>query len=190
MTGKTPHDSCCSAERHLVILGGGSAAFAAALKASELGHRATIVNAGLPSGGTCVNVGCVPSKFLIRAAGKLHDARHSRYAGIDGSGRLTDLRALMSQKRSLVEGLRQGKYLDVIADDPAIQLIEGRGCLRDSHTVEVNGKQLKADCILIATGAHPRNLDVSQTNHSLNSRNFPSPSLSSVDGTSRSNAPR
>jgi len=68
-------------ERHLVILGGGSAAFAAATKASELGGRVTIVNDGLPIGGTCVNVGCVPSKTLIRAAEAHHPRQPSRIRG-------------------------------------------------------------------------------------------------------------
>ena len=66
--------SCCASTNgscepdghHLVIVGGGSAAFAAATRASELGARATIINDGLPIGGTCVNVGCVPSKSLFQ----------------------------------------------------------------------------------------------------------------------------
>ncbi|MEX0747507.1 MAG: FAD-dependent oxidoreductase, partial [Rhodothermales bacterium] len=65
-----------NAEFDLVIVGGGSAAFAAALKTSELGGRAVIINGGLPVGGTCVNVGCVPSKALIRAAEAHHHAAH------------------------------------------------------------------------------------------------------------------
>lgn len=71
----------------LLVVGGGSAAFAAALKASELGHRAVIINdgpaaGGLPIGGTCVNVGCVPSKALIRVAEAHHNAAHHPFDGI------------------------------------------------------------------------------------------------------------
>ncbi len=61
---------CCSNPDNqfdLIIVGGGSAAFAAAIKANDQEINTLIVNAGLPLGGTCVNVGCVPSKFLIRA---------------------------------------------------------------------------------------------------------------------------
>ena len=73
---------CCDPEAHLLIVGGGSAAFAAALKAAQLGARVTLVNEGLPIGGTCVNVGCVPSKTLIRAAEAHHRAGHPPFDGI------------------------------------------------------------------------------------------------------------
>lgn len=141
--------------KHLVIIGGGSAAFAAALKASDLGARATIVNDGLAMGGTCVNVGCVPSKTLIRAAESLHQARSSRFAGISTSGTLTDFAAVFSEKQKLVEELRETKYADVIKDNPAITFIKGRASMLDARTVEVNGASIKADYILIATGARP-----------------------------------
>lgn len=142
-------------DKHLVIIGGGSAAFAAALKASDLGARATIVNDGLAMGGTCVNVGCVPSKTLIRAAESLHQARFSRFAGISTSGTLTDFAAVFSEKQRLVEELRVAKYAGVIKDNPAITFIEGRASVLDAGKVEVNGEAIKADSILIATGARP-----------------------------------
>ena len=151
-------DACCSHgnNKHLLIIGGGGAAFAAALKASSLGARATIINDGLPMGGTCVNVGCVPSKTLIRAAEVLHRAQHpAPFAGLSTSGRLHDFAALMHQKRELVEELRQAKYADVIGDDPNIVFRRGRGKPIDGHTVEVNGEPLEGDAVLIATGARP-----------------------------------
>ncbi len=61
---------------NLIIIGGGSAGFAAAIKAHELGVKIIMVNAGLPIGGTCVNVGCVPSKTLIRAGETLYRELH------------------------------------------------------------------------------------------------------------------
>jgi mercuric reductase len=60
----------------LIIVGGGAAAFGAAIKANDLGAKAVMVNAGLPLGGTCVNVGCVPSKALLWAGEVLHMANH------------------------------------------------------------------------------------------------------------------
>lgn len=140
----------------LVILGGGSAAFAAALKASDLGARAVIINDGLPMGGTCVNVGCVPSKTLIRAAEALHRAAHPPpFAGIATSGKLLDFKAVIQQKRELVNELRQAKYADVIGDNPNITFVKGRARLLDAKTVATDSLQLKADAILIATGARP-----------------------------------
>lgn len=60
----------------LIILGGGAGGFAAAIKANDLGARATLINAGLALGGTCVNVGCVPSKTLLWAAEVFYAAKH------------------------------------------------------------------------------------------------------------------
>jgi len=140
---------------HLVVIGGGSAAFAAAIQAHKLGARVTIINDGLPIGGTCVNVGCVPSKNLIRAAEALHRAKQSVFPGIETEARLTDFRTVIKQKRELVQKLRQEKYINVVADREDFHRIEGRAKLISSNTVEVNGETIAADSILIATGARP-----------------------------------
>ncbi len=146
---------------HLLIVGGGSAAFAAATKAVELGAgRVTIVNDGLPIGGTCVNVGCVPSKTLIRAAEALHRAQQTPFDGIKVSGRMTDFKAVIEQKRLLVEQLRQAKYLDVVGDLEQVRIVKGRARFVDPHTVEVtpapgSGERITADRVLIATGVSP-----------------------------------
>ncbi|MDR8390497.1 mercury(II) reductase [Aliifodinibius sp. S!AR15-10] len=137
----------------LVIIGGGSTAFAAAIKASELGGTALIINKGLPTGGTCVNVGCVPSKTLIRAAEAHHRAKNPGFEGIETQSRITDFKKIIDQKREMVQDLRQQKYIDVIKDDPSITLLEERGTLVDEHTVEAGGETYHADNILIATGA-------------------------------------
>ena len=137
----------------LVVIGGGSAAFAAAIKTSELGGQAAIINKGLPIGGTCVNVGCVPSKTMIRAAEANHQPGHHRFEGISSRSEVTNFTAITSQTQELVKDLRQHKYLDVVADDPNITIIEGRGRIVAEHVVEVNGEQLTAKNILIATGA-------------------------------------
>lgn len=153
--------NCCyasSGERpaSLLVIGGGSAAFAAATRAVENGaERVTIVNAGLPIGGTCVNVGCVPSKTLIRAAESVHRANAIPFRGTDGSARVTDFKALMRQKQELVEELRQAKYLDVVGDLSEVRIVEGRARFTRERTVEVNGESITADRVLIATGTTP-----------------------------------
>ncbi|NNL67178.1 MAG: FAD-dependent oxidoreductase, partial [Myxococcales bacterium] len=145
---------CCGGESDLAILGGGSAAFAAALKASELGARVLMINEGT-IGGTCVNIGCVPSKTLIRAAENAHGNRSSRFRGIEaGEGRV-DFPELVREKDELVASLRQSKYIDVASNDPKIEILEGRARLRDAHTLEVGGALHRAGKILIATGARP-----------------------------------
>ncbi len=137
----------------LIIIGGGSAAFSAALKASEMDKTVLMINDGLPIGGTCVNVGCVPSKTLIRTAESLHIANHPNFSGIKPGDNQIDFREVIRQKRDLVADLRQKKYLDVIGDDQNIQIIEGRGKLLDKNSVEVNGETKTAKIILIATGS-------------------------------------
>jgi mercuric reductase len=139
----------------LVIVGGGSAAFAAAGRAAELGASVTLVNKGLPWGGTCVNVGCVPSKTLIRAAEALRRPFHVNFNGIRTFAELTDFKAVVDQKRELVERLRQAKYVDLAADLPRAELVSGRGRMVDSRTVEVDGRRISGDRVLIATGASP-----------------------------------
>ncbi len=145
---------------HLVIIGGGSAAFSAAIKASELGARATIINDGLPIGGTCVNVGCVPSKALIRAAQAHHNALHHDFRGITSTSRIDDFAALVAQKDSLVEELRRSKYVDVAESFGSITIVEGRARLVGPREVRVGDRSIEAERILIATGASPRVPDV------------------------------
>jgi len=137
----------------LAIIGGGSTAFAAAIRASELGGNALIINKGLPTGGTCVNVGCVPSKTLIRTAEAHHRAKNPGFEGIETQSHIADFKKIIDQKREMVRDLRQQKYIDVIKDDPNITLLEGWGKLVDAHTVEAGGKTWRADNILLATGA-------------------------------------
>lgn len=137
----------------LVIVGGGSAAFAAAIKTSELGGRAVIVNEGLPIGGTCVNVGCVPSKTFVRAGERAFHARQTPFDGVRAHGGVSDFGAVSRQTQALVDELRQTKYLDVVKDDPNVSLVEGRARLASPHVVAVRDRKLRARNVLIATGA-------------------------------------
>ncbi|MFB6249323.1 MAG: mercury(II) reductase [Salinibacter sp.] len=142
----------------LVVIGGGSAAFAAALRASELGHRAVIINdgpdaGGLPLGGTCVNVGCVPSKALIRATEAHHHAAHHPFDGVATESEITDFSAVTDQVQTLVDDLQEHKYLDVVADDPNITLRKGRARLSGERAVEVGADTISGRRVLIATGA-------------------------------------
>lgn len=143
----------------LVIVGGGSAGFAAAIRAHELGARVAIVNDGL-IGGTCVNVGCVPSKALIGAAEALHRPRRVPFAGIAAESRLADFGALMRQKDELLAELRRSKYEEVLAGLPRATYVPGHARLADRRTVAVGDlaggeRRLRAGRILLATGASP-----------------------------------
>ncbi|MDE3144816.1 MAG: FAD-dependent oxidoreductase, partial [Bacteroidota bacterium] len=138
----------------LIIIGGGSAAFSAAIKANEIGLTTLMVNAGLDFGGTCVNVGCVPSKTLIRAAETAYHASHSNFAGIKPKGVDIDFAKVIKDKKQLVKTLQQKKYMDVVSDFENLQLIEGWAEFVDDRTILVNGKdKYTAIEFIIATGA-------------------------------------
>src|SRR3989442_8720039 len=89
----------------LVILGSGSTAFAAALRAAELGKRA-VMTESRTLGGTCVNRGCLPSKNLIEAAKIVYDGRNPRYPGIAPHEPLLDFGRLIAQKDEVIAGYR------------------------------------------------------------------------------------
>lgn len=137
----------------LLIIGGGSAAFAAAIKASELEKKILMINSGLPVGGTCVNVGCVPSKTLIRTAEQFYAANHPNFNGIKSANNKIDFKEVIRQKTALVDGLRQDKYVDVLKDDPNVTILKAHAKFVDKNSVEADKKIYTADKILIATGS-------------------------------------
>lgn len=141
----------------LVIIGSGSAAFAAVIAAREAGRSVALVEEGT-LGGTCVNVGCVPSKFFIRAADLQHQATGSAFRGLRTNAEPPDQRALVQQKRALVESLRTAKYSSVLESYAPVALIAGRGRLEpaeDGIDVLVGDRRLRAGKVLVATGSRP-----------------------------------
>src|SRR6202049_3904163 len=137
----------------LVILGSGSTAFAAALRAQELGKTA-VMTESRTLGGTCVNRGCLPSKNLIEAAKLIFDAKHPRYPGLAANGGLkVDFRALIAQKDEVIRDYRDKKYAGLVGGKISVE--EGQARFVDPHTIEVNGKRLTGDRFLIATGSRP-----------------------------------
>ncbi len=136
----------------LLILGSGSAAFAAALTAQEL-NKTAVMTEERPVGGTCVNRGCLPSKNLIAAAKLLYDAQNPRFPGLTPCTIGLDFAALTAQKDELVHTYRKKKYESLIGD--RIRLESGHVQFVDAHTVEVDGKRLKGRKLLIATGSRP-----------------------------------
>lgn len=136
----------------LVILGSGSTAFAAALRAAELGKTAVMTEARIV-GGTCVNRGCIPSKNLIDAARIVHQSSHPRYPGLAPARMGIDFRTLVQQKDEIVHSFRQKKYESLLGG--RISAEKGHVRFADPHTLEVDGKQLVGEKILIATGSRP-----------------------------------
>ncbi|MDE1933559.1 bifunctional organomercurial lyase/mercury(II) reductase MerBA [Bradyrhizobium sp.] len=138
----------------LVVIGAGSAGFSSAITAADQGAQVALIGSGT-IGGTCVNIGCVPSKTLIRAAETLHNARAAaRFAGITAEAELADWRATVRQKDALVSDLRKAKYADLLSAYDGIAYREGAARLTDGG-VEVDGVRIPAGKIIIATGARP-----------------------------------
>ncbi|MCF8242531.1 MAG: mercury(II) reductase [Melioribacteraceae bacterium] len=160
VTGEIKTDKSETNNYDLIIIGGGSAAFAAAIKASELEKKVLMINDGLPIGGTCVNVGCVPSKTLIRTAEQLHIANHPNFSGIKPGKNEINFKEVIRQKTELVDDLREHKYVDVLKDDPNVTIVEAFAKFTDKNSVvlkssnrETAGKKYSAENILIATGS-------------------------------------
>lgn len=139
----------------LLVIGAGSAGFSAAITATELGKSVAMINTG-PLGGTCVNVGCVPSKTLIRAAEAWHTAGHHLFAGVHTQQESLDWDMVRSQKNALVGSLRQRKYRDVLDAYPDIKLIEGRAVFQRDGSVLVGEQTYRASRYIVSTGAQPR----------------------------------
>ncbi len=137
----------------LVILGAGASAFAAAIKANELGARTAMVRGPLPIGGTCVNVGCVPSKSLVRAAELIHLARTNPARGVRLSLAGLDFAEVIRAERELVGALRQKKYEAVVSDLPNVTVLEGTAAFTGSREIRVESRHLSAERFLIATGS-------------------------------------
>lgn len=144
----------------IAVIGSGGGAMAAAIKAAELGAAVTLIERGV-IGGTCVNVGCVPSKILIRAAHIAHLRRESPFdAGLSAVPAVVDRPRLLAQQQSRVDELRHTKYEQILARTPGITLVRGEARFEDGHTLAValggdGDRRISFDRCLIATGASP-----------------------------------
>lgn len=149
------NDCCTPSARDgydVVVIGAGSAGFSAAITAAELGARVALVGHGT-IGGTCVNIGCVPSKTLIRAAEAVHGGRAAaRFPGLGGSVSLQDWTALAASKDALVADLRQKKYIDLLPDYDGVHYVERKAHFADGALI-VGEAPLKAGKVILAMGA-------------------------------------
>ncbi len=137
----------------LIIIGGGAGAFGAAIRANELQAKTAMINAGLPLGGTCVNVGCVPSKTLLYAGEILHRARNHGIPGIELDVKRFDFQKVVQDELSLVETLRKEKYSKVLKGLDYVTFLAGRARFVSPHEVTVNGDTLRPEKFVIAAGS-------------------------------------
>ncbi|OZB17774.1 MAG: mercury(II) reductase [Rhodobacterales bacterium 34-62-10] len=154
-------DDCCTPSKtrddnyDLIVVGAGSAGFSASITAAEAGKRVAMVGHGT-IGGTCVNVGCVPSKAMIRAAEAVHGgASAARFPGISPCAHAVDWGAVVKGTADLVEEMRQKKYIDLLpAYENVTYIEEGAARLVDGG-VAVGGRVISAPRVLVATGSRP-----------------------------------
>ncbi len=147
----------------LAVIGTGGAAMAAAIEARRAGARVVAIERSV-LGGTCVNVGCVPSKTLLAAAGARQTALRHPFAGVPTSADEVDLAALVGQKDELVGRLRQVKYAD-IADAHGFEIVSGHARFTGPRSLEVDGTPVDARRVVIATGAIPHISDLPGIEH-------------------------
>ncbi|HKO15277.1 MAG TPA: mercury(II) reductase [Gemmatimonadaceae bacterium] len=140
-------------EHDVLVIGTGGAGVAAAIQAANMGATVAIVEAGV-LGGTCVNVGCIPSKNLIEAAAHYHDARRG-FPGIAPCEPTLDWPAVLQQKEALTGELRHARYADVLQALPGVTVLRGRAELVDAGTVRVGDAIHTARRIIVATGTSP-----------------------------------
>ncbi|MEZ3117480.1 mercury(II) reductase [Halobaculum sp. MBLA0147] len=146
----------------LVILGGGAAAFAALTEASRRGLSTALVNTGLPIGGTCVNVGCIPSKHLLAVGETAAASSENPFEAVQYSDDepTVDWPTALDGTTDLVEQFRRENYVDV-AEHFETDTYEGYGQLVDDTTIEVvdgadEGARITGEKLLVATGSSPR----------------------------------
>lgn len=140
-------------EYDLIVFGGGAGAFAAAIKANELKTKTLMVNQGLPLGGTCVNVGCVPSKKLLWAGEVMYLAKHHGIPGIDIEVKSFDFQKVVQDELALVERLRKKKYEQVLNSLENVTHIEGKATFISPNEIEVDRQKYTAKKFIIAAGS-------------------------------------
>jgi dihydrolipoamide dehydrogenase len=152
-------------EFDLVVIGGGPAGYTGAIRAAQLGMKVAVIEKRKTLGGTCLNVGCIPSKALLSFSEKYEEAQdHFPDIGIMTSVKL-DLAKMLAKKDQVVSDLCKG--IEGLFAKNKITKFTGSGKIIDPNTVEVNGEKVKAKNILIATGSEVINVpgvDVDEKN--------------------------
>ena len=139
----------------LVVLGGGSGGYAAALRASELGMTVVMIEKD-KVGGTCLHRGCIPTKALLHSAETVDVIKEAGQFGIKGTFDGVDIGAVNGYKDKVVEGLYKG--LSGLVKSRGIEVVQGTGKLVSATAVEVDGRRIEAGHVLLATGSVPKTL--------------------------------
>jgi len=140
----------------IVILGGGSGGYACALRAAELGLSVALVEKG-KLGGTCLHMGCIPTKALLHAAEVADTAREGEQFGVKTTFESVDMTGVNAYKDGVVGRLYKGLQ-GLVKSSKTIELVEGEGRLVAKNTIEVAGRQLVGKNVVLATGSYAKSL--------------------------------
>ena len=139
----------------LVVLGGGSGGYAAALRGAQLGLSVALIEKD-KVGGTCLHRGCIPTKALLHAGEVADSARESAQFGVNATFNSIDMAGVNSYKDGVIAGLHKG--LQGLVKSRNITYVEGTGRLISANTVEANGVQYVGKNVVLATGSYARTL--------------------------------
>lgn len=159
-SSKNTADKSYTNDYEVVVVGGGPGGYVAAIKAAQMGKKTAIIERE-NVGGTCLNVGCIPTKALLRSAEALNEVKESAQFGVidvDITKAKLDLNKVQARKKDVIGQLVGG--VQGLLKGNGVTMIKGQGTVTDAHTVEVDGKKYTADYIIIATGSDVKNLPI------------------------------
>jgi dihydrolipoamide dehydrogenase len=148
-------------ETQLLVLGGGPGGYAAAFHAADKGIKTVLVDATERPGGTCLHVGCIPSKTLLHTAKLIYEAREANHFGVTYAEPKIDINGVRGSWHKVVDTL--SKSLLQMCKTRKVEFVNGRGVFVDANTVEVGDKRYKFQNAIIATGslpARPKAIDI------------------------------
>ncbi len=167
--GDCRNPSAVTVKFDLVVIGGGSGGLAHAQRAAEYGANAVVVESG-PLGGTCVNVGCVPKKIMWYAAEHVRMFQHAADYGFDIEQKGHDWGQLKARRDAYITRLNN-IYAGNL-ERRGVGLIRGKARFVDAHTLDVEGRRIAADRLVIATGGYPVVPDLPGAGHGFTSDDF------------------
>lgn len=144
----------------IAVLGGGPGGYVAAIKAAQLGKKVAIIEKE-NFGGTCLNVGCIPTKSLLRSLEALKEVKECGefgVAGLDVSRAALDLKAVQDRKRGIIAKLVGG--VKGLLKGNGVTILSGEGRVADGHTIAIDGKKITAEYIILATGSKVKSLPI------------------------------
>lgn len=137
---------------NLIVIGAGPGGYVAAVEAAKLGQKVAVIEKN-KIGGTCLNVGCIPSKAYLKHAGLMEELQEANQIGLSNEFKGVDFSKLVERKDGVVNQLQQGVHY--LFKQNKIDYFEGEASLLTNHEIKVNGTLLETDYVLLATGSTP-----------------------------------